>query len=59
MADDVAFADFMKDYRVIVVPGSGFGGPGYFRISFAVPDDTIVRSLEFFGQAAKKLGMKA
>jgi len=59
MTDDVEFAEFMKEFRVIVVPGSGFGGPGYFRISFAVPEDTISRSLEHFEQAAQRLGLKA
>lgn len=57
--NDVEFAEFMKEFQVIVVPGSGFGGPGYFRISFAVPDDTISRSLEHFEKAAQKLGLKA
>ncbi len=57
MENDGEFADFMRKFRVIVVPGSGFYGPGYFRICFAVPDSTIERSLEFFGQAARELGL--
>lgn len=58
MPDDRQFAEFMKDFRVIVVPGSGFEGPGFFRISFAVPEETISRSLEYFEKAAVKLGLK-
>ena len=55
--DDSAFADFMRKYRVIVVPGTGFFRSGYFRISYAVNEDTIERSLEFFARAAEELGL--
>jgi aspartate aminotransferase len=57
MADDSAFADFMRQYRVIVVPGSGFFRAGHFRISYAVREDLIQRSLEYFAQAARELGL--
>lgn len=57
MDNDGDFADFMRKYRVIVVPGSGFYGQGHFRICFAVPDSTIDKSLEFFGKAARELGL--
>ena len=58
LPDDREFADFMRKFRVIVVPGSGFYRPGYFRISFAAKEDTIRRSLEFFERAARELGLK-
>jgi aspartate aminotransferase len=36
LADDVALADWLvTDGRVAVVPGSGFGAPGYVRLSYA------------------------
>ena len=46
--DDLAFVDALKDYNVLVVPGRGFGMPGYFRISFCVDDKTLEGSLEGF-----------
>jgi len=51
------FCAVLAENRVIVVPGSGFHRPGYFRISFAVPDQTIERSLELFASAAKSVGL--
>jgi aspartate aminotransferase len=54
LQDDVAFTALLKEERILVVPGSGFGGPGYFRISYAVPDRTISDSLEGFKRALEK-----
>jgi len=54
LPDDVAFTGLLKEERILVVPGSGFGGPGYFRISYAVPDRTISASLEGFRRALEK-----
>lgn len=56
LADDVAFANILKEERVLVVPGSGFGGPGYFRISYAVPEKAIEGSLPGFKRAIDKVG---
>ncbi|MCU0540312.1 MAG: pyridoxal phosphate-dependent aminotransferase [Desulfobacterales bacterium] len=39
--DDARFADMLKEERILVSPGRAFGVPGYFRISFAVPDVVI------------------
>jgi len=49
--DDVAFVNHLKEHRVLAVPGSGFGGPGYFRLSYCVGEDTIARSLPAFKAA--------
>jgi aspartate aminotransferase len=49
--DDVAFVDQLKQHRVLVVPGAGFGTPGHFRISFCVTEATLQGSLEGFRQA--------
>jgi aspartate aminotransferase len=46
--DDVAFAKAAQEENTLVVPGSGFMGPGYFRIAFCCSDDTITRSAEAF-----------
>ncbi len=41
--DDVAFVNKLKEQRVLAVPGTGFGFPGYFRLTFCV-DETIIRA---------------
>jgi aspartate aminotransferase len=46
--DDVKFAKAAQEENVLVVPGGGFMGPGYFRIAFCCSDDTITRSAEAF-----------
>lgn len=51
--DDLAFVERLKEQLVLAVPGSGFGGPGHFRLSFAVPDAVIARSREGFLKAIK------
>lgn len=38
VADDVRFVAHLKDHRILGVPGQGFGYPGWFRLSYAVPD---------------------
>ncbi len=55
--DDVAFVKALQDERVLTVPGSGFGTPGYFRISYCVEDETIERSLDGFRKVAKAYGL--
>lgn len=41
-ADDVAFCELLLDKAgVAAVPGSAFGCPGYFRISFAAADELL------------------
>lgn len=46
--DDVAFVQALKRRRILTVPGSGFAGPGHFRIAYCVNDETIVNALEGF-----------
>ncbi|MBR5816080.1 MAG: pyridoxal phosphate-dependent aminotransferase, partial [Anaerotignum sp.] len=47
-ADDKVFAQKAKDYRLIVTPGSGFGCPGYVRLSYAVNYSMVEGSLPAF-----------
>ena len=54
LKDDVAFVKELSQHRVLVVPGSGFGYPGYFRISYCVKDSTLEGSLEGFRKIAQK-----
>ncbi len=49
--DDVEFVNTLKQERILVVPGSGFNGPGHFRIAFCVSDDTIKNSMPGFKKA--------
>ena len=49
--DDVAFVNKLLDERILAVPGSGFGGPGHFRLAFCVEDEVIARSAEGFKRA--------
>jgi aspartate aminotransferase len=39
--DDIAFVRRCLEERLLVVPGSGFGRPGYFRLSYAVTERTV------------------
>lgn len=49
--DDVEFVKMLLKKNILVVPGSGFGGPGYFRIAYCVDDATIINSMEGFAEA--------
>ena len=53
LRDDVAFVMHLKERRIVAVPGVGFGAPGNFRLSFCVPEKTIVDSLPGFAEALK------
>jgi len=55
--DDVAFVKELQKHNVLVVPGKGFGAPGYFRISYCVEDWIIEGSLAGFRAAAKQYGL--
>jgi aspartate aminotransferase len=52
--DDVEFVQTLKAERVLVVPGSGFKGPGHFRIAFCVDDAVIRNALPGFERAIRK-----
>jgi len=52
--DDVAFVRELQEYKVLTVPGRGFGTPGYFRIAYCVTDETLAGSLDGFRRVAKK-----
>ena len=46
--DAAAFSEKAKKHDLLVVPGDGFGCPGYFRICYCVSLDMIRRSLPVF-----------
>jgi aspartate aminotransferase len=51
LADDLRFTHLLKQERILVSPGRAFGAPGYFRISYAVPEAVITGSREGFRRA--------
>ncbi len=55
--DDVAFVRELQKHNVLVVPGKGFGAPGYFRISYCVEDWVIEGSLQGFRAVAGEFGL--
>jgi len=44
----VAFIRLLQKEGILAVPGSGFGTPGYFRLSLTVPKEMMERSLPGF-----------
>ncbi len=46
--DSVAFCEKAKQKDLLVVPGEGFGCPGWFRLCYCVSYEKILRSLEVF-----------
>ena len=52
--DDIEFCNLLKKEKILVVPGSGFGAPNYFRISYSVKDEVIDKSLKGFEKVIKK-----
>ena len=49
--NEVIFTQQLAKKRVLVVPGRGFGSPGYFRISYCVPDKVLEGSIPGFEEA--------
>jgi len=52
--DDVQFVQALQEELILTVPGSGFGGPGYFRIAFCVDDNTIINAMPGFKRVMEK-----
>lgn len=53
IADDKEFAKEAKKFNLLIVPGSTFGCPGHFRLSYCISYDKIERSLPQFDKLAK------
>jgi aspartate aminotransferase len=58
LSDDVEFVRKAQQHNILLVPGSGFGAPGFFRIAYCVEDGVIRRSLTAWEALAADLGMK-
>lgn len=52
--DDVAFCNMAIKHRLVIVSGSGFGYPGYFRLAYCVSMDTIKNSKASFEALRKE-----
>jgi len=52
--DDIEFAAKCAGYNLLVVPGSAFICPGYFRLAFCVSESTIRGSEEAFRTVARE-----
>ena len=52
--DEIPFVEELKAQRVLVVPGTGFGTPGHFRIAYCVDDSVLHNSIQGFKKAFEK-----
>ncbi|MEN8688287.1 MAG: pyridoxal phosphate-dependent aminotransferase, partial [Desulfuromonadales bacterium] len=57
LEDDVEFVRLAQQQNILLVPGSGFGAPGFFRIAYCVDMDIIQRSLPAWDKLAKEVGL--
>lgn len=55
--DDKEFCKTATKYNILMVPGSGFGCPGYVRIAFCTDISVIENSLQAFTKLAKEYGL--
>ena len=56
--DANAFSDAAKKKDLLIVPGDGFGCPGYFRICYCVSLEMIQKSLPVFEELIKEFAEK-
>jgi aspartate aminotransferase len=56
-SDDVEFVKLAQKHHILVVPGSGFGAPGFFRIAYCVGKEQIERSLPAWRKLAVEAGI--
>ena len=52
--DDIKFVKALQEELILTVPGTGFGGPGHFRIAFCVDDETISKAMPGFKRVIEK-----
>jgi aspartate aminotransferase len=59
VADDMSFAERLAADGVVVLPGSAFEMPGYFRLSLTATDAMIDRALPYFLHAIEEVRVSA
>lgn len=52
--DDKAFCATLQEQKILAVPGTGFGCPGFFRLTFCVGEKVIEGSAPGFKRAVAK-----
>lgn len=52
--DDIAFCAHLQQFRILAVPGTGFGTPGWFRLAYCTAETTITQSEDSFIQAVRE-----
>ena len=57
LADEMEFIRIAQKFHILLVPGSGFGAPGYFRIAYCVDTEMIERSLPLWEKLAQAVGL--
>ncbi|MEW6487457.1 MAG: pyridoxal phosphate-dependent aminotransferase [Thermodesulfobacteriota bacterium] len=53
--DDVAFVRELQQENILAVPGTGFGGPGHFRLAYCCSPETVTRGLPGFQRAIARV----
>ena len=51
--DDYAFCEHAKKFDLLLVPGTDFGCPGYFRAAYCIKTEAIEHSLPLFKKLAE------
>ncbi len=54
LPDDKAFCAAAKEEHILIVPGSTFACPGYFRLAFCVSRETVKNALPGFKRLAEQ-----
>ncbi len=57
LADDVEFVQIAQQYNILLVPGKGFGAPGFFRIAYCIDKQIIENSLPAWRKLAAQVGL--
>lgn len=51
---DNIFCDYLKQFRILCAPGTGFGCSGWFRTAYCIPDVVIKNSRDAWIQAVSE-----
>lgn len=58
LEDDVKFVQMAQEEKILLVPGRGFGAPGYFRIAYCIDQAVIERSMPAWERLARRTGVR-
>lgn len=53
----MAFVRLAQKHNILLVPGAGFGAPGFFRIAYCIDAGIIERSLPAWERLAAEAGL--